>query len=48
VLEAVFRDYIEAAVIAGLLIFNAVLGLFQEGRAGAPPVFRTDGRFRIT
>ncbi|NNM52792.1 MAG: HAD-IC family P-type ATPase [Pseudomonadales bacterium] len=28
-------DFIEAAVIAGLLIFNAALGLFQEGRAQA-------------
>ncbi|MGB9428638.1 MAG: HAD-IC family P-type ATPase [Gammaproteobacteria bacterium] len=35
VLEAVLRNYIEAAVIAGLLVFNAVLGLFQEGRAQA-------------
>ncbi len=27
--------YVEAAVIAGLLLFNATLGLVQEGRAGA-------------
>jgi H+-transporting ATPase len=28
-------EYVEAAVIGGLLVFNAVLGFFQEGRAGA-------------
>jgi H+-transporting ATPase len=27
--------YVEAAVIAGLLLFNATLGFIQEGRAGA-------------
>ena len=27
--------YFEAAVIAGLLLFNAILGLIQEGRASA-------------
>ncbi|PRC91430.1 HAD-IC family P-type ATPase [Solimicrobium silvestre] len=35
VLQVVLGDYIEAAIIAGLLIFNAALGLFQEGRAQA-------------
>jgi H+-transporting ATPase len=25
--------YVEAGIIAGLLIFNAALGLFQESRA---------------
>ena len=29
-LELVLGEYIEAAVIAGLLVFNAALGLFQE------------------
>jgi H+-transporting ATPase len=29
------RDYIDAGVIAGLLLFNATLGFFQEGRATA-------------
>jgi H+-transporting ATPase len=28
-------EYIEAAVIAGLLVFNAILGFIQEGRASA-------------
>jgi H+-transporting ATPase len=28
-------QYLEAAVIAGLLVFNATLGVFQEGRASA-------------
>src|SRR6185437_5827665 len=27
--------YVEGAVIAGLLLFNATLGFIQEGRAGA-------------
>jgi len=35
VLQIVLADYTEAAVIAGLLVFNAALGLFQEGRAQA-------------
>jgi H+-transporting ATPase len=35
VLQLVLRDYVEAAVIAGLLLFNAVLGFVQEGRAQA-------------
>jgi H+-transporting ATPase len=32
-LQLIMGDYIEAAVIAALLIFNAALGLVQEGRA---------------
>src|ERR1700690_4057521 len=35
VLQTVLREYVEAAVIAGLLVFNAALGFFQEGRAQA-------------
>jgi H+-transporting ATPase len=35
VLELVLYKYVEAAIIAGLLVFNAVLGLFQESRAQA-------------
>ena len=35
VLEIVLGHYLEGAIIAGLLIFNAGLGLFQEGRAQA-------------
>jgi H+-transporting ATPase len=31
----VLHEYVEAAVIAGLLVFNAALGFFQEGRAQA-------------
>ena len=34
-LELALGKYIEAAIIAGLLIFNAGLGLFQESRAQA-------------
>ncbi len=34
-LQAVLHEYVEAAVIAGLLVFNAALGFFQEGRAQA-------------
>jgi H+-transporting ATPase len=34
-LQVVLGDYIEGAIVAGLLIFNAALGLFQEGRAQA-------------
>jgi H+-transporting ATPase len=35
VLELVLGKYIEAAIIVGLLVFNAGLGLFQESRAQA-------------
>ena len=35
VLELVLGKYVEAAIIAGLLVFNAALGFFQEGRAQA-------------
>jgi H+-transporting ATPase len=35
VLQVVLGDYFEAAVVAGLLVFNAALALFQEGRAQA-------------
>jgi H+-transporting ATPase len=35
VLQVVQGDYGGAAIIAGLLVFNAGLGLFQEGRAQA-------------
>jgi len=35
VLELALGDYVEAAVIAGLLVFNAALGLWQEGHAQA-------------
>ena len=34
-LELVLAKYIEAAIIACLLVFNALLGLIQEGRAQA-------------
>jgi H+-transporting ATPase len=34
-LELALGKYIEGAIIAALLVFNAVLGLFQEGRARA-------------
>jgi len=34
-LQIVLGDYTEAAIIAGLLVFNAALGLFQESRAQA-------------
>ncbi|HVJ53678.1 MAG TPA: HAD-IC family P-type ATPase [Aliidongia sp.] len=34
-LQLVLGEYVEAAVIAVLLIFNAALGFFQEGRAQA-------------
>ncbi len=33
VLELALRDFTEAAVIAGLLVFNAGIGLYQEGKA---------------
>jgi H+-transporting ATPase len=35
VLELALGNYVEAAIIAGLLAFNAALGLFQESRAQA-------------
>ena len=35
VLQVSLGKYAEAAIIAGLLVFNAALGLFQEGRAQA-------------
>ena len=35
VLELALGKYVEAAIIAVLLVFNAALGLFQEGRAQA-------------
>ena len=35
VLEIVLGHYLEGAIIAGLLLFNAGLGLFQESRAQA-------------
>jgi H+-transporting ATPase len=35
VLELVLGKYVEGAIIAGLLVFNAALGLFQESRAQA-------------
>jgi H+-transporting ATPase len=34
-LEVVLGKYVEAGIIAGLLVFNAALGLFQESRAQA-------------
>jgi H+-transporting ATPase len=35
VLQMVLHEYVEAAVISGLLVFNAALGFFNEGRAQA-------------
>jgi H+-transporting ATPase len=35
ILQTVLHEYVEAAVIAGLLVFNAALGFLQEGRAQA-------------
>ena len=35
VLQMVLGEHVEAAVIAGLLVFNAALGFFQEARAQA-------------
>ena len=35
VLELLLGKYVEAAIIAALLVFNAALGLFQESRAQA-------------
>jgi H+-transporting ATPase len=34
VLQLVLGEYVEAAVVGGLLVFNATLGFIQEGRAG--------------
>ncbi|WP_036517819.1 HAD-IC family P-type ATPase [Nevskia soli] len=34
-LQLVLGEYVEAALIAGLLAFNIALGVFQEGRANA-------------
>jgi H+-transporting ATPase len=35
ILELILGKYVEAAIIAALLVFNAALGLFQESRAQA-------------
>ncbi len=35
ILQTVLHEYAEAAIIAGLLVFNAALGFFQEGHAQA-------------
>jgi H+-transporting ATPase len=35
ILQTVLHEYVEAGVIAGLLVFNAAIGFFQEGRAQA-------------
>jgi H+-transporting ATPase len=35
ILELTLGKYVEGAIIAGLLVFNAALGLFQESRAQA-------------
>src|SRR5271169_2858691 len=35
VLQLVLGKYVESAIIAALLVFNAALGLFQESRAQA-------------
>ena len=35
ILQIALHDYAEAAIIASLLVINAALGLFQEGRAQA-------------
>jgi H+-transporting ATPase len=35
ILQLALHEYVEAAVVAGLLIFNAALGFIQEGRAQA-------------
>jgi H+-transporting ATPase len=34
-LQLVLGQYVEAAMVGGLLLFNAILGFIQEGRAGA-------------
>jgi H+-transporting ATPase len=35
ILQTILHEYVEAAVIAVLLVFNAAIGFFQEGRAQA-------------
>ncbi len=35
VFQLALREYVEAAIVAGLLVFNAALGFFQEDRARA-------------
>jgi H+-transporting ATPase len=35
ILQVVLHEYVEAAVVAALLVFNAALGFFNEGRAQA-------------
>ena len=35
VLQVALGEYVESAIIAALLVFNAALGFFQEGRAQA-------------
>src|ERR1700733_1790158 len=35
ILQTVLHEYAEAAVVAGLLVFNAALGFFQQGRPQA-------------
>jgi H+-transporting ATPase len=35
ILQTALHEYVEAGVVAGLLVFNAALGFFQEGRAQA-------------
>jgi H+-transporting ATPase len=35
VLQLALGEYVEAGVVAGLLVFNAALGFFQQGRAQA-------------
>jgi H+-transporting ATPase len=35
VLQLVLGQYVEAAMVGSLLLFNAILGFIQEGRAGA-------------
>ena len=58
ILELVLSDYAEAAIIAGLVVSNAGLGLFQESRAQAPlaalksrlaltATVRRDGRWAV-
>ena len=34
-LQVILKDYVEAAIVGFLLLFNAALGFFQEGRAQA-------------
>src|ERR1700679_2465268 len=36
ILELILHKYAESAVIGTLLVFNAALGFFQEGKAQAP------------